>query len=108
MVHTAGFINQVMALIKPLIRSEMFALLKFTSQGPLDFLDKDLLPKDYGGTLDTIESYYKPERILLETEYRNWLIDSAALKEKRDESRKNEKQKQEAPLATSFSGLEID
>lgn len=84
----------------------MFALLKFTSQGPLDFLDKDLLPKDYGGTLDTIESYYKPDRILLETEYRDWLIDSAALKEKRDE--KNGKPKQEAPLATSFSGLEID
>lgn len=44
-VNTASFINQVMALVRPLIKSELFGLLKFTSDGPLEFLTKDLLPR---------------------------------------------------------------
>lgn len=44
-VHTASFINQVMALVKPLIRSELLGLLQFCTSGPIDILGADLLPK---------------------------------------------------------------
>lgn len=43
-VNTASFINQVMALIKPLIKSELLGLLKFTVNGPDEIYDKELLP----------------------------------------------------------------
>lgn len=42
--HAAPFVNQVMALIKPLIKSELMSLLQFTTQGPQHLYDKELLP----------------------------------------------------------------
>lgn len=95
-----------MALVKPLVRTEMMSLLKFTSQGPSDFLDKDLLPSDYGGTLDTIQSFYDKERKVIEIEYRDWLIDSGHLKDLGGKG--NSKNAVKPPLATSFGRLEID
>ena len=43
-VHTSFFINQIMSLVKPLIRGELMSLLKFTSLGPADVLPSELLP----------------------------------------------------------------
>lgn len=43
-VHTSFFINQIMTLVKPLIRHELLSLLKFTSSGPADVLPAELLP----------------------------------------------------------------
>lgn len=44
-VHTASFINQVMALVKPLIKSELLQLIKFSTGGPGDFFPSELLPE---------------------------------------------------------------
>lgn len=44
-VHTASFINQIMALVKPLIKSDLLGLLKFTVSGPEEIFTPDLLPK---------------------------------------------------------------
>lgn len=44
-VHTASFINQIMILLKPLIKSELLSLLHFTTQGPLEIFAKELLPE---------------------------------------------------------------
>lgn len=44
-VHTSTIINQIMILVKPLIKSEMLSLLQFSSCGPEDLFAKDILPK---------------------------------------------------------------
>ena len=44
-VHAAAFINQVMAILKPLIKSELLGLLSFTSKGPKDLFPLSLLPE---------------------------------------------------------------
>lgn len=44
-VHAAAFINQVMAILKPLIKSELLGLLQFTSKGPKDLFPLSLLPE---------------------------------------------------------------
>lgn len=47
-VHTSTIINQIMMLVKPLIKSEMLSLLQFSSGGPQDLFDKSILPKVSG------------------------------------------------------------
>lgn len=42
--HAASFVNQVMSLVKPLIKSEMMSLLHFTTKGPQTLFAKELLP----------------------------------------------------------------
>lgn len=42
--HAASFVNQVMALVKPLIKSELMSLLHFTTKGPQTLFAKELLP----------------------------------------------------------------
>lgn len=44
-VHTASFINQIMALVKPLIKSDLLGLLKFTVNGPTEFFGTEFLPE---------------------------------------------------------------
>lgn len=44
-VHTASFINQIMALVRPLIKSELLGLLKFTTNGPSEFFGPEYLPE---------------------------------------------------------------
>lgn len=105
-VHTAAFINQVMALVRPFIRTELFALLHFTARGPLDVLTADLLPSDYDGELGSIASYYGPERRTIETEYREWLMDSAELRE-RTAGEGKERRAWESPIP-AFGKLDID
>lgn len=43
--HAASFINQIMALVRPLIKSELMSLLHFTTKGPQTLFAKELLPK---------------------------------------------------------------
>lgn len=43
--HAASFVNQIMAMVKPLIKSEMLQLLHFTTKGPESLFEKDILPK---------------------------------------------------------------
>lgn len=49
--------------------------------------------------------YYKIERKLLETKYKDWLPDSVQLREKR---LLKTKEKKNQPITTNFSHLEID
>lgn len=42
--HAASFVNQLMALVKPLIKSELMSLLHFTTKGPQSLFDKEMLP----------------------------------------------------------------
>lgn len=42
--HAASFVNQIMSLVKPLIKSELMSLLHFTTKGPQSLFDRDLLP----------------------------------------------------------------
>lgn len=53
-VNTSSLINQIMTLVKPLIRSELMGLLTFISEGPESVLPLKLLPSDYGGSLPEV------------------------------------------------------
>lgn len=59
-VHTSTIINQIMLLVKPLIKSDMLSLLQFSSTGPEELFDKSILPKvcllieDYPPRISTI------------------------------------------------------
>lgn len=136
--HAASFVNQVMSLVKPLIKSEMMSLLHFTTKGPQTLFAKELLPivsienrrirnnmnhfsfyhnllQEYDGECGSFPVYYKEQRKNLETNYREWLIDSAVLKEKPKEKNNNTGKGSSAsgktsiaPTIRSFSALEID
>jgi hypothetical protein len=55
-----------------------------------------------------MEKMYQEQKKLLETEYKEWLIDSNALKEKpKDKNQSSQKSKYDPPL-NSFKSLEID
>ncbi|XP_063708337.1 uncharacterized protein LOC134836970 [Culicoides brevitarsis] len=103
-VHTASFINQIMALVRPLIKSELLGLLKFTTNGPSEFFGPEYLPEDYGGELKSIEEFHVEQRKFIETEYRDWLIDTNNLRD----APKDKKAGYLSSKITSFKSLEID
>lgn len=110
-------------IVRPLIKSELLSLLQFTTQGPLEVFSSDLIPEvcstksktllvtnifsiqDYGGSLKSMVDYYKVERKLMETKYKDWLPDSVHLKEIRLVKTKDTKIQ---PVTANFSHLEID
>ncbi|XP_059619777.1 uncharacterized protein LOC132263807 [Phlebotomus argentipes] len=114
-IHTASFINQIMSIIKPLIKSELLSLLHFTPRGPADIFPLSLLPEDYGGPLNTLEKYHKDQRHMIESEYRDWLMDTVHLKEKPKERKStstsdnnNKVNNVRQPPVKAFRALEID
>lgn len=135
--HAAAFVNQIMSLVRPLIKSEMMSLLQFTTKGPETLFPKELMPvvsyhfycdyvswrsllkhlffigtQEYGGELGSTADYYRDQRKRLETVYRDWLIDSGKLKEKPKEKKlSNGKMSSKvaiSPPIHSFNALEID
>lgn len=67
--------------------------------------------QEYDGTCGSYPEYYAEQRGRLETMYRDWLIDSAKFKEKKDPKNNNEKtskKKSISPPIRSFNALEID
>ena len=89
----------------------MFSLIKFSTRGPSEFLPKELLPREYDGDLDSIESYFKIERQLMENEYRNWFIETEQLQEKRAAKggeTKTNSSKKTTEITTTLHNLEID
>ena len=71
----------------------------------------DYFEQDYGGELESFETYHEEQRKRLETEYRDWLIDSSHLKQKPQEKKADKKSQlldaNDNPI-TSLSALEID
>jgi hypothetical protein len=44
-VHTAWFVNQAFAIVKPFIKTELMSLLHFTTGGPDEIFDEEILPE---------------------------------------------------------------
>lgn len=114
-VHANSFINHVMSLLKPLIKTELMSLLQFVTEGPSAVLPVDVLPEDYGGPMPSFTSLHTEQRLQLETEYRDWLIDSANLidpiklkEQKEANNNKSENGKKSSNPVATFSRLEID
>lgn len=80
MLNTVPFISKLMTLAKPFVKSEIVSLIKFLPGGLEDQIDLELLPEDLGGTLPSVDSFYKEVRNKLENEYREWLIASSVEK----------------------------
>lgn len=44
-VHTAWFVNQAFAIVKPFIKTELMSLLHFTTGGPDEIFPPEVLPE---------------------------------------------------------------
>lgn len=44
-VHTAWFVNQAFAIVKPFIKTELMSLLYFTTGGPDEIFPPEVLPE---------------------------------------------------------------
>ncbi|XP_077284854.1 clavesin-1-like [Arctopsyche grandis] len=107
-VHTASFINQVMYIVKPFIKGALMSLLHLTSNGPASLIDIELLPSDYGGPLKSLEEFHKEQRELMETSYKDWLIDTETFKVEEKKRIKKPNRGIFASLTGGFKTLEID
>lgn len=74
-LNTANYINHVMRLITPLVRSEILTLVKFHKGVVPDGMDKDLLPLEYGGKAPRISDLDADTKSMID-DYAPWLIDS--------------------------------
>lgn len=104
-VHTVSFINQVMCLVKPLIHSNVFNLLNFSSEGPESVVDKELLPEDFGGPLPPVKQLYEQQRKNMEENYRDWLIETEIFKA---DEKKRIKKPSKGMFASFTSSFKID
>ncbi|XP_046980030.1 retinol-binding protein pinta-like [Schistocerca americana] len=91
-INTVGFIDKVLALVKPFLKSEIIKLLHF--HGPVTslgkFLPLDILPEEYGGTGGKCQELADKYRTLLRTSYRSFLMEEEVLRV--DESKRPPKQ----------------
>ncbi|KAK7794934.1 hypothetical protein R5R35_005904 [Gryllus longicercus] len=75
-INTVAFIDRILGLIKPLIKSDLLAMVHF--HGPVESLDRflplRLLPEDYGGEAESAQTLHDAMRMRLEKEYREWFI----------------------------------
>lgn len=68
--NTSSIMDGVMTLVKPILSKEISELVEFHKHGTdtiLKFIDKDVLPKDYGGTNGTLDEHYKEWLKLFQT-----------------------------------------
>jgi alpha-tocopherol transfer protein len=68
--NTSSIIDGVMTLIKPILRKEVADVVEFHKYGSdtmLKFIDKDVLPIDYGGTNGTLDEHYQEWLKVFET-----------------------------------------
>lgn len=84
------------------------SLLHLTSNGPASLIDIELLPSDYGGPLKSLEEFHKEQRELMETSYKDWLIDSETFKVEEKKRIKKPNKGIFASLTGGFKTLEID
>ncbi|XP_050353395.1 uncharacterized protein LOC126775467 [Nymphalis io] len=107
-VHTVSFINQVMCLVKPLIHSNLLNLLNFSSEGPESVVDVEYLPEDYGGPQTCVKQLHEEQRKNMETNYRDWLIESEIFKVDEKKRIKKPSKGMFASFTSSFKSLDID
>lgn len=56
-IHAASFINQIMMILRPLIKSEMLSLLQFTPNGPLELFSENIVPEVNGRNFVVRKTY---------------------------------------------------
>lgn len=68
-VNTSAIFDAVAAIVKPILSKRVSDLLQIhrTGNGLLTFIDKDVLPVDYGGTEKSIDELYSDWLKKLET-----------------------------------------
>lgn len=111
-LNTAPFLDKCLALVKPFMKTEVAQMLHFhtpNSTTLFDYIPRDLIPEDYGGTLGKTVTDIKNEWIQRVEENREfftnkdmWRVDEA----KRPYNNKNNKQLY--GMQGSFRSLTID
>jgi CRAL/TRIO domain len=68
--NTSTIIDTVMTIVRPILSTEVSELVHFHKAGSdtmFKFIDKDVLPIDYGGTNGTIDDHYRDWLKVFET-----------------------------------------
>lgn len=76
-LNVPSFINQAMAIIRPFLRKEVEKLIRFHKVGAdtlYEYVPKELMPAEYGGTMSTVEEIRKDWRQRIES-HRDYLMD---------------------------------
>ncbi|XP_067014863.2 alpha-tocopherol transfer protein [Anabrus simplex] len=97
-INTVAFMDRVLAIVKPLMKSELVQLLHL--HGPVEslarFMPLSILPEDYGGDAETSQTLHDRRRHLMETRYLQWFQAEEQLK--MDYSKRpNKRQPQQQP-----------
>ena len=69
-INTSSIIDGIMSLVRPVMNKEVQELVRFHKAGDnsiLDFIEKEVLPIDYGGTNGTIDEHYNEWLKVFET-----------------------------------------
>ncbi|CAH0548875.1 unnamed protein product [Brassicogethes aeneus] len=77
-LNTANWINHVMRLVVPLVKSEVLALVKFHKGCVPDTIPIEILPMDYGGEAPSVDDLDKDTKCLTR-KYTDWLIESSKI-----------------------------
>lgn len=74
-LNTANYINHIMRIILPLVRSEFLSFVKFHKGNVPEGIPIEIMPKDYGGEAPTVKELDE-ESLSMVDKYRDWLKDS--------------------------------
>ncbi|XP_014252383.1 alpha-tocopherol transfer protein-like isoform X2 [Cimex lectularius] len=106
-LNTAAFMDKILMLIKPLMKSGLIDMLHMHST--LDSLAPhvplDLLPEDYGGLAKPTAELHEKQYMTLKNEYSDWLKDSGNLIA---DLKKRPQKKKLSAMEGSFRSLAID
>ncbi|XP_017777268.1 PREDICTED: alpha-tocopherol transfer protein-like [Nicrophorus vespilloides] len=87
-LNTANYINHIMRIVIPLIRSELISIVKFHKGNVPEGFPVEIMPKDYGGEAPSTTEL-DGHTLSLMTKYKQWLLDSETFRV--DESRRVKK-----------------
>ncbi|XP_019875877.2 alpha-tocopherol transfer protein [Aethina tumida] len=74
-LNTAHWINHIMRMVVPLVKSEVLGLVKFHKGCIPEGIPQEILPLDYGGEAPSVEELDSDTKALT-AKYRDWLIET--------------------------------
>ncbi|XP_055374829.1 alpha-tocopherol transfer protein-like [Condylostylus longicornis] len=108
MINCPTYIDKILAILKPFISAELFKLLHFhqpNSETLYEFIEKSILPNEYGGNGGTMEELKQREVEILKSK-RDYLMDPKYWKINDDKRPKNQPKNYE--MEGQFRQLCID
>ncbi|KAL0266539.1 UNVERIFIED_CONTAM: hypothetical protein PYX00_009049 [Menopon gallinae] len=108
-INAVAFMDKILALIKPLMKSGLIKLLTIHGSDLTNLfkeVPQEILPKDYGGEAEPMSVLHAEHRKMMESKYEKWIEEEECFK--MDESKRPKSSKKQCILTNSFKSLAID